>query len=95
MKTFLNLIRNKYLMSVLAMLAWLIFFDKNDVFTQVDLIHKCNKLKLEKEYYQQEIRNNREGLEDLRQNANTLEKFAREKYLMKKDNEDLFVFVVR
>ena len=81
------------MLSILAIITWLVFFDKNDVFTQYELIRKCDKLTMEKEYYIQEIKNNQNGLEDLKQNAKTLEKFAREKYLMKKENEDLFVFV--
>jgi len=74
-------------------MVWLVFFDKNDVFTQYDLIKKCRKLNAEKEYYVKEIANNKEELSELKENSKTLEIFAREKYLMKKDNEDLFVFV--
>lgn len=95
MKLLLLKLKNKYLLSVLAILLWLIFFDKNDVFTQAELIQKCNKLKAEREYYQREITSNKKGLEELQVNARTLETFARETYMMKRDNEDLFVFVTR
>lgn len=95
MKGHWSKLRNKYLLSILAIVLWLVFFDKNDVFTQTELIQKCNKLKAEQEYYQREIANNKKGLEELRKNSKTLETFARETYLMKKDNEDLFVFVTR
>ncbi len=93
MKPNITLLKNKYLLSVLFVISWLVFFDKNDVFTQYDLIKKCRKLNAEKEYYSKEIRSNKEELFELKENAKTLEIFAREKYLMKKDNEDLFVFV--
>ncbi len=82
-------------MSILLIVVWLVFFDKNDVFTQYELIQKCRKLNAEREYYLREITNNKTELEELRENAKTLETFAREKYLMKKENEDLFVFVTR
>lgn len=82
-------------MSILLIVVWLVFFDKNDAFTQYELIQKCRKLNAEREYYLREITNNKTELEELRENAKTLETFAREKYLMKKENEDLFVFVTR
>jgi cell division protein FtsB len=88
-------LKNKYLLSIVLIVVWLVFFDKNDVFTQYDLIKKCRKLNAEREYYLREITNNKIELEELRANSKTLETFAREKYLMKKENEDLFVFVTR
>ena len=78
---------------MIALSVWLLFFDKNDVMTQYDLIQKCKKLTKEKEYYVAEIENNRTNLNDLRTNRKSLETFSREKYLMKKDNEDVFIFV--
>lgn len=91
----LKVFRNKYFLTVMGLVFWLVFFDKNDVFTQCELIQKCNKLKKEKLYYQKEIENNRANLNELRTNKKSLETFAREKYLMKKENEDVFVFVAK
>jgi cell division protein FtsB len=95
MKPYLLKLKNKYLLSLVLITVWLVFFDKNDVFTQYELIQKCHKLNAEKEYYLREIENNKTELEELKENSKTLETFAREKYLMKKENEDLFVFVNR
>ena len=75
------------------MTVWLLYFDKNDVFTQMDLINKCKKLNEEKQYYIREIESNKQAVYDLQHNTQSLETFARENYLMKKDNEDVFVFV--
>lgn len=94
MKLF-KLLRNKYFLSLVGILVWLLFFDKNDVMTQYDLIQKCRKLEHEKEYYLSEIENNKKSIEELRTNEKSLETFAREKYLMKKENEDVFVFVAK
>ncbi len=91
----LRILRNKYFLTVVGILVWLLFFDKNDVFTQYELIDKCRKLNKEKEYYMAEIGKNKKDLQELRTNQKSLETFSREKYLMKKDNEDVFVFVVR
>ena len=80
---------------MVALLVWLTFFDKNDVFTQYELIQKCQKLNKDKEYYINEITNNKVNLEELRTNKKSLETFSREKYLMKKENEDVYVFVTK
>lgn len=92
---FLKIIRNKYFLTVMGLIVWLAFFDKNDFFTQYELIQKCRKLEKDKAYYVAEIENNRNNLNELRTNKKSLETFSREKYLMKKDNEDVFVFVAK
>jgi len=89
----LTVVKNKYFLTIVALLVWLIFFDKNDVFTQYELIKKCDKLEKEKQYYLSEIQHNVANLSDLRNNKKSLETFSREKYLMKKENEDVYVFV--
>ncbi len=89
----LKILKNKYLLVVIGLIVWLLYFDKNDVFTQFELITKCNKLNTEKEYYISEIEKNKKEIVELQNNKKSLETFAREKYHMKKDNEDIFVFV--
>jgi cell division protein FtsB len=91
----LNLIKNKYFLTITALIVWLLFFDKNDVFTQHETVAKLNKLKADQGYYISEIEKNKVELQELKTNTESLEKFAREKYLMKKDNEDVFVFVTK
>jgi cell division protein FtsB len=93
--TALKIIKNKYFISLIALVVWLLFFDKNDVFTQRELIQKCNKLQSEKQYYINEIESNNAHLSDLKTNKKSLETFSREKYLMKKENEDVYVFVTK
>lgn len=90
-----KIVRNKYFLTIIGIIVWLFFFDKNDVFTQYDLIQKCKKLQREKEYYLTEIENNKNKLKELQTNKKSLETFARETYLMKKENEDVFVFVTK
>jgi len=89
----LKILKNKYFLVIIGLVVWLLYFDKNDVFTQFELITKCNKLNTEKEYYITEIEKNKNEIVELQNNKKSLETFAREKYLMKKDNEDVFVFV--
>lgn len=54
---------------------------------------QLRELEQKRDYYQQEIEKNKQDLEALMGNKEKLEKFAREKYLMKKDDEEIFVFV--
>lgn len=89
----LKILKNKYLLVIIGLVVWLLYFDKNDVFTQFELVTKCNKLNTEKEYYISEIEKNKKEIVELQNNKKSLETFAREKYLMKRDNEDVFVFV--
>lgn len=77
----------------MVFLVWIAFFDQNNLITQIQYRMELSKLEEEKEFYQEEIKQIRSDLKELKTNPKTLEKFAREKYLMKKDNEELFVIV--
>lgn len=93
MKRFLNLFRNKYFLVSSIFLVWMVFFDRNDLFSQWEYHQQVNKLKQERDFYQKETAKVHQDLDELTSNKEKLEKFAREKYLMKKDNEDVFVIV--
>jgi cell division protein FtsB len=93
MNRLLELIRNKYFLAVAAFIVWMLFFDKNDVLAQYEYRSAVNKLQEEKDFYVKEIAKVKQDLNELGTNLNTAEKFAREKYFMKKDNEDVFVIV--
>jgi cell division protein DivIC len=84
-------LRNKYLLSTTAFLLWIIFFDKNDFFTQRDRRQELTELRQSKVYYTQQIAEIKQFSNDLRSNPAAIEKFAREKYKMKRDSEDLFI----
>lgn len=93
MKRLLNLFRNKYFVVTVAFAVWMVFFDKNDLFSQYQYHSQLSKLKHERDFYQKETAKVHQELDELTTNKEELEKFAREKYLMKKDNEDVFVIV--
>ncbi|RZL19654.1 MAG: septum formation initiator family protein [Pedobacter sp.] len=93
MNRLLELLRNKYFLSVIAFVVWMLFFDKNDIIAQYEFKSQVNKLQEEKDFYVKEIETVKKDLNELNTNLNTAEKFAREKYFMKKDNEDVFVIV--
>ena len=91
MKRLFNLFRNKYFLVSLAFIVFMIFFDKNDLFSQYQYYQQVSKLKQERDFYLKENAKVNKDLQELSSNPKELEKFAREKYLMKKDNEDVFV----
>lgn len=84
-------LRNKYIISAGAFVAILFFLDKNDVLTQFERRKELRELQQSKRYYTTQISAERQELEALKTNPATLEKYAREKYLMKRDNEELFI----
>ena len=93
MKRLIDLFKNKYFLIAAAFIVWMIFFDTNDLFSQYQYHQELSKLKLERDFYQKETAKVAKDLDELTSNPEKLEKFAREKYLMKKDNEDVFVIV--
>ncbi len=88
-----KIITNKYLITSVVFIVFMVFADKNNMIDQYKLQQQYTKVKREHRYYQEQIINARKQQEELFSNDKNLEKFAREKYLMKKDNEDVFVIV--
>ncbi|GAA0188370.1 hypothetical protein GCM10009122_46540 [Fulvivirga kasyanovii] len=71
----------------------MLFIDANDLVSQIKLKNQLETLEDEKSYYLQKIEEVKKDREELLSNDQLLEKFAREKYYMKKESEDLFVVV--
>ena len=84
-------LKNKYFIAIGCLCSHHLFLDKNDVFTQSDRSRQLQDLQESKQYYTEQIAAERKELEKLKTNPGTLEKYAREKYLMKRDNEELFM----
>ena len=93
MNRLLDIFRNKYFLSAAAFVVWMLFFDKNDMLSQYEYRAEVNKLQDEKDFYEKETAKVKKDLNELNTNLNTAEKFAREKYFMKKDNEDVFIII--
>ncbi|SEM42513.1 Septum formation initiator [bacterium A37T11] len=93
MNRLINIIKNKYFIAALAFVVWMLFFDRNDLSTQFEYRSQLKALNTEKDFYTKETERVKKDLEELSSDPNKLQKFAREKYLMKKDNEDVFVIV--
>lgn len=88
-----QLLKNKYILACLALALWVGVFDENNLVERFQMKKELNKLEADKAYYLELIEKDAARLEELRTNNENLEKFAREQYLMKKDNEDVFIIV--
>lgn len=84
-------LKNKYFISFAVFCIVLLFLDKNDFFTQQDRRKELHKLEQSKKYYTRQIATERKELEGLKNDPAVLEKYAREKYLMKRDDEEIFL----
>lgn len=93
LKRVLYIIKNKFTIASLAFIIWMLFFDRNDLTSQMHFSKQRSDLKNEKAFFEKEIERVEKGLEELSSDPQKLQKFAREKYLMKKENEDLFIIV--
>ncbi len=82
---------NRYFLSFFVFLLWVIFIDASSLVSQYTDNQKLFELKREKRYYQREIRKTKAELKELFADEQSLEKFAREHYYMKKDNEDIWL----
>ena len=86
-------LKNKYVLTVLAFFLWLLFFDTNDLIRQYERQTKLDELEEQKRFYKDRIEESKAELKALTTDTSKLERFARERYLMKKPNEDIYVIV--
>lgn len=91
MKKLTSIITNKYFLAGGFFVVWMLFFDQRDFFQQRERNAELKKLEAKKQYYLDEINKTQQELNDIQSNPAALEKFARERYLMKKDGEDIFI----
>jgi len=86
-----SFLKNKYLLVLIAVLVWFMFFDQNNLIQQYRYSRQLKDFRAEKEYYLQEIARDSIDLDKLKNNPEELERYAREKYLMKRENEDIYI----
>ena len=84
-------LKNRYAFTIFLFIVWIVFFDSNTIWSQFKLQRQLNEKKNEKAFYETEIKDIKESLYELETNNITQEKFAREKYFMKRADEDVFV----
>jgi cell division protein FtsB len=93
MKKILPVLKNKYFLVGIFFVVWIVFFDVNRLISIFRYRSELREVRKEQSYYIEQIQNNKELLHLYQTDKKALEKFAREKYLMKKDDEDVFLIV--
>ncbi|MGB0886091.1 MAG: FtsB family cell division protein [Chitinophagales bacterium] len=88
-------IKNIYFLISFSFIVWMVFFDRNNSFATYKINKSLKTLENQREYYRTEIEKVNELKEELFSTDEKKEKFAREKYFMKKGNEDIFVIVAK
>lgn len=84
-------LRNKYLILFLLFILWVVFIDDYNLINQSKIKNTVDDLKIQKEFYITEIKSDSTELYKLQNDPAEQERFAREKFLMKKENEDIFI----
>jgi cell division protein DivIC len=88
---FKSLLLNKYLIVFLSFAVFVTFFDEHNLIERWKMSRKISQLQEELKFYQEEIKTTRQKKNELQSSDQNLEKFAREQYYMKKENEDIFI----
>lgn len=89
-KKWVRILGNKYVIILLLFLAWMVFFDTNSYFIHKELNDDINALEQTKDFYREEIDKDKRFIEKMK-DSDEVEKYAREKYYLKRENEDIYI----
>ena len=89
-KTWFKFASNKYVLVLLVFIVWMLFLDNYSYLDHRLLDNQIDELNRQKEYYKSEIETDQKNIKQLKDPAQ-IEKYAREKYFMKKDSEDVYI----
>jgi cell division protein DivIC len=85
-----RIISNKYLIILVIFVVWMGFFDENSYLNHRELNQEIDKLEDANEYYKEQIEMDQKVIDNLN-DPDSLEKYAREEYKMKKENEEIYI----
>ena len=91
-KKLIPFIANRYFIALLAFVIWMLFFDQRNFFLQRERASELKQLEQAKGYYEKEISTTQEQLNSLQSNPGAVEKYARERYLLKREGEEIYLF---
>ena len=86
----IKFIGNRYVLILLVFLVWMLFIDENSYINHRELDTEINKLEKAKEYFKKEMNHDKKSIKNL-EDPDSLEKFAREEYKMKRKDEDIYI----
>lgn len=84
-------LKNKYVLTIAVFAIWMLFFDQNNMVDRIKMTSEIKQLEVDREFYLEQIRKDSARLHELTTDRDNLEKYAREQFLMKKSDEDIFV----
>ncbi len=90
-KKILPYLKNKYILTLIVFFVWILFFDQNNLVDRFISQRQIRQLERDNQYFRDRIREDSTRMNELKTNNENLEKFAREQYLMKRENEDIFI----
>ena len=86
-------VKNKYILTISVFTIWMLFFDQNNVVDRLKMSGEIRQLEADRQYYLEEIEKDSARFHELTTDKDNLEKYAREQFLMKKKNEDVFLVI--
>ncbi len=92
LKKIFPILINRYFLVSVGFVVWMLFFDQRDYFQQKERAGELNKVETAKKYYIDEIELAKKQLNNIQNNPTAIEKFARERYLLKRDGEEVYLF---
>jgi len=87
---YLKILGSRYIFGLLFFIVWMLFFDNQSYFDQRVLDKQIKELEDNKSYYKEEIAKDKQSIKNLKNTGQT-ERYAREKYYMKRPNEDIYI----
>lgn len=90
---FLFIIKNKYIVTISAFVVWILFLDTYNIYDRIKKLQKLHELKKEAEFFRKEIEIYNQQYQELFSDKESLEKFAREQYQLKEEDEDVFIII--
>ena len=92
LKKIFPILINRYFLVSVGFVVWMLFFDQRDYFQQKERASELNKVEAAKKYYNDEIEITKKQLNNLQSNPTAIEKYARERYLLKREGEEFYLF---
>ncbi len=89
-KRWFKIATNTYVLILIVFVVWMLFFDTNSFLIHKELNDDINALEENKEFYRSEIENDKQFIEKMK-DSDEMEKFARQKYYLKRENEDIYI----
>ncbi|NVK04005.1 MAG: septum formation initiator family protein [Flavobacteriia bacterium] len=86
-----KIVSNRYVLATFFFAIWMLFLDRHNLGLHIELSQQIEEYEEARSYYQEELERNTRELEELESDPAKLEKFAREKYWMHKEGEEVFL----